>query len=295
MNRIAPLAGAAALVFLPLAGDAATIVGATNLPNLIEFDSSNPAVITRTVPITGLVDQFAGEAVVGLDFRPLNNQLYAWSNAPGGIYRLYALDINTGVAARIGSTDFTFPGATNWAFDFNPTVDRIRIVSDTDVNIRVHPDTGALVATDTNINPSGDIASVAYDRNDLNSGTPTTLFGIDSGSNQLVRIGGVDGNPSPNGGTITNLGPLGVDIIGQGGFDISNEGEAFAALTPQATAPNGTNLYRIDLTTGGATDLGVIGGGSGVRAMAIPVPEPTALVSLMGGSALLCLRRRRAQ
>ena len=41
-------------------------------------------------------------------------------------------------------------GATEWGFDFNPTVDRIRVVNDAGFNLRLHPDTGVIVDSDPN-------------------------------------------------------------------------------------------------------------------------------------------------
>jgi hypothetical protein len=66
----------------------------------------------------------------------------------------------------------------NWyfGFDFNPT-DRIRLVSNTGQNLRLHPDLGTVVAIDGNLNPGTHstmlMSSVA-------GATTTTLFVIDS-------------------------------------------------------------------------------------------------------------------
>ena len=53
--------------------------------------------------------------------------------------------------------------------------------------------------------------------------TAATLYGIDAVTHQLVLIG------TPNGGTITPIGALGVDTTGDVGFDITaNDSVAFA-------------------------------------------------------------------
>jgi hypothetical protein len=52
----------------------------------------------------------------------------------------------------------------------------------------------------------------------------TTVYGIDSGTDSLVLVGGLDGGPSPNGGTLTNVGPLGFDVSDALGFDIVSFG-----------------------------------------------------------------------
>ena len=37
---------------------------------------------------------------------------------------------------------------TNFGFDFNPSVDRVRVVTDTGLNFRINPNTGVLIDTD---------------------------------------------------------------------------------------------------------------------------------------------------
>ena len=50
-----------------------------------------------------------------------------------------------GGSGGVGSGVVLPAGATEWGFDFNPTVDRIRVVNDRGANLRLHPDTGAQV------------------------------------------------------------------------------------------------------------------------------------------------------
>ena len=89
------------------------------------------------------------------------------------------------------------------------------------------------------------------------AGTATTLYGIDTVANQLVRIGGVDGTPSPNGGTITPVGPMGsINAVSIGGFDIGQDGQALATLTNDDTELTGLvagHSYTLSVvTTNGA-------------------------------------------
>ena len=70
----------------------------------------------------------AGEEVLGVDFRPATGQLYALSSAS----KIYTLNLGTGLATMVGAAPFATPlSGTSFGFDFNPTVDRIRIVSNT--------------------------------------------------------------------------------------------------------------------------------------------------------------------
>jgi uncharacterized protein DUF4394 len=231
-----------------------TIYAVTSGNSLIRFTAATPGTVVTIGAISGLQ---VGENVLGIDFRPRTGQLYAL----GSSSRLYTIDLTTAAATAIGSAGaFTLSG-TNFGFDFNPTVDRIRVVSDTDQNLRLHPDTGALVATDTslayaagdpNVGVNPNVVGSAYTNNAAGT-ISTTLFAIDSGLDILATQ-----NP-PNNGTLNTVGSLGVDTTGLTGFDVAASGTAYASLT----APAGTtsDLHTINLTTGAATLVGTIGGG----------------------------------
>ncbi len=101
--------------------------------------------------------------------------------------------------------------------------------------------------------------AVAYDR-DVAGATATTLFAIVSGGDRLVTQGSPDGTPAnPNGGILFDVGPLGVDTSKNAGLDIDPAtGEAYAVLE----VGDQSGLYRIDLATGAATALGLVGAGN---------------------------------
>jgi hypothetical protein len=52
----------------------------------------------------------------------------------------------------LGSTVFSPYSWANASLDFNPTVDRIRLVTASGQNLRLHPELGTVVATDGSIN-----------------------------------------------------------------------------------------------------------------------------------------------
>ncbi len=225
--------------------------------------SSAPATIEGTLTVTGLR---AGELLVGIDFRPATRELYALGIIDGGATddpALYVIDPNTGAATRVGGPAAPIAGGTTWGFDFNPVVDRIRIINDATANLRFNPSTGVLSDTDTNLTPSStSIIGAAYDRN-VAGATVTTLYAIDVSGIELVRIGGVDGTPSPNTGLVTAVGSLDVPIAPDtdAGFDIDGPtNTAWAVLMEFFSGAVG--LYTIDLTTGPATLVGVIGDGT---------------------------------
>ena len=167
--------------------------------------------------------------------------------------------------------------------DFNPVVDRIRVVNAANENFRINPNNGSLAGNDTDLTftapATGPITAVAYDRNVAPGppgtiappGTLTTLYGIDVGADRLVTIGGVSGqNPGgPNGGVVSAAGSLGVavDDASDAGFDIAANGSAFASLTVSAQP----GLYRVNLAGGTATLMGTLP--VEVRSMTIIGPD----------------------
>jgi hypothetical protein len=250
----------------------ATLVALTPTDHLWTFDSAAPWQIQRNVAVSGLP---AGENLVSIDARPANGVLHGVSNKN----LLYTLNAATGVATRVGSGPADLAQIGGFiGIDFNPSVDRIRLVTGANQNLRFNPNTGVIVdgdggtpgtQGDTNLAfAAGDpnqlidptVVEAAYDRNFQGTGL-TTLLGIDPILNVLVRIGGVDGTPSPNGGQLTTIGGLGLNIGNRVGFDITSTGTAYAALT----ANNGggpTRLTTINVATGAATFIGLIGNGA---------------------------------
>jgi len=231
-----------------------------NTNKLVQFTSTAPGIIQATIPVTGLT---AGDTLRSIDFRPANGLLYGVASpATNDALTLYNINPVTGAATAVGAP---ITGLTVGAFigmDFNPTVDRIRIVNDFDENLRINPNTGlrADVVNDTDLNPAGTtiIDSVAY-TNSLPGATTTTLFAINSSTGNLARIGGIDGAPSPNGGVVTDVGSLGFAPAGASGFDIV--GTANTALSVM-TVGGSTYLFSVDLTTGLASAVGTVGDGT---------------------------------
>ncbi len=204
--------------------------------NLIIF---NPANTDQTVKaITGVQ---SGERIVGIDFRPATGQLYAL----GSTSRLYTVNLSSGVATQVGSMQLsTMLSGTSFGFDFNPTVDRIRVVSNTGQNLRLDPNTGLVAAVDLPLNPGTPAISAAAYTNNFPGAITTTLYDLDFTTGKLYMQ-----NP-PNNGVLVEVGSLGIGITSGNGFDIGGtSGIAYAVLTTGAT----TKLYRINLSTGAAT------------------------------------------
>ena len=250
-----------------------SVFAVTASNKLILFNQSAPSAIINSVNIGGLQ---ANEQILGLDFRPRTAQLFAFSNQG----RVYTIATATGAATQVGSAPLSpVPAGNAFGFDFNPVPDRIRVVSDAEVNLRLVPDTGAIGGTDTglafaptdlNVTMNPNIVGAAY-TNNFGGATSTTLYVIDSNLDILALQGSVGGSPvSPNTGQLTTVGPLGFNTTDQVGFDISgSNGIAYASLTGQSATTS--TFYTINLATGAATSVGTIGGGEIIRDIAVVV------------------------
>jgi hypothetical protein len=216
---------------------------------LDKYSTSNPEKIISSVTITGLQ---MGETILGIDFRPLTGQLYAL----GSNSRIYTINPSTGMASFVAALT-TMPmgsttavplslSGTSFAIDFNPVVDRIRIISNTGQNLRVNPTTG-LAIVDRPVNPQpASITSAAYTNNDQDVATGTELYAIDASTETLYEI-----NP-PNNGTLINPVSIKLKISGNGAFDIAprnaNITEDYALALYEVNKKS--TLFRIDLETG---------------------------------------------
>ncbi|QNL52461.1 DUF4394 domain-containing protein [Olivibacter sp. SDN3] len=244
--------GAAQIVSDPISGGFRSMALPTRLVGYAVDDENvlhivnpeNMDVISKE--LTGMV---SGDEIVGLDFRPLNGQLYALGSAS----RIYTVNTSSGELSPVGTAAFsTLLEGDDFGFDFNPTVDRIRIISNTGQNLRVHPETGALVEVDGRLNPDEPAATAtAYTNNypeALGSGDATTeMFVIDAATSTLFK------QDPPNDGVLTAVGPLGIDVEAGSGFDISAASNSGYAIL---TAGGQTGLYGIDLGSGAANMIG---------------------------------------
>jgi hypothetical protein len=256
------------------------LVAVTPGNQLITFNAAEPGKILSRVPIKGLEP---AETLLALDFQVAKGQLFGLSSKG----RLLKINSQTVVATAVGAPLALPPGQT-YGFNFNPTVDRIRLVSDLGHNLRVHPDTGAQVDGDANqpgiqsdgmlAYGSGDLLSntkprivaVAYTYNKVNEKI-TTNYAIDAGAGYLVVQGSVEGaSPvvSPSTGKLQAIGPLQIERFDTAALDISDVNNTAYLMTNRNTGGE-SKLYEVNLGSGQAKLIGAIGGGEPIRSMAI--------------------------
>lgn len=272
--------------------DAGVFLGGTGLAfattaanRLIAFEPVSPDRIHRTMTMAPLA---TGESIVAIDFRPLTGGLYGLSiNGPNG--QLVQISPTTGAITPIGAP-FTISGAS-FGFDFNPSVDRVRVVSDTGLNLRINPDTGAVIADtplafvagDVNQAAMPDVVASAYINNVAGVAT-TTLYGIDFTLDALVL------QSPPNSGSLTTVGPLGQSVVSVAGFDVEGAGSAGFAVMSLAATPNVSTVFRVNLQTGTATSLGVVSSSELVTGFAIDAPT---LLGLTNSGSLVRFNAQR--
>ncbi len=276
-----------------------TLYGMTTSNKLLTFDSADPSRIISRLRVTGFQPN---EELLAIDFRPATGKLYGL----GSSSRVYVIDVQTAVATPVGPGPFTPALEGNaFGFDFNPVVDRIRIVGENGQNLRVHPDLGAVVDSnlvtpgiqpdgrlayangDVNFNRRPLVVGAAYTNPDNDPATGTTLYDID-GRRDVLAIQ----NP-PNSGTLNTVGRLCFNFEKLVGFDISRSGVAYATVKSDDddddddknsrsgaayTSANGGNsrrgysdLVTVDLATGRITKIGNIGTSEPIRGLAVPV------------------------
>jgi hypothetical protein len=258
-----------------------TLYVVNDAQRLIAIDAGQPGKPLSDRPLAGLQP---GERVLGIDYRVARGQLFALGSS--GL--LYRIDTAAAAATPVGGVLSVSLRGQEFGMDFNPTVDRIRVVSDAGQNLRLHPDTGAVIDADPAAEGVQTDAPLAWAAGDRNAGRPlalvaaaysynkvdekiTTNYAIDAANRVLVIQGSKEGTTpvvSPNTGRLTTVGGLRVGGFDRASFDIADiDNAAYAAFT--APFARESTLYRIDLATGEATRIGVIAGGRAVAGLAI--------------------------
>jgi Domain of unknown function (DUF4394) len=224
--------------------------------NLLQFRAGNPRRVSSKA-ITGLP---AGVSLKGIDFRPATGDLYAL----GSDKVVYRVNPRTAIAVGEGPAFESTPVALvgdRIGFDFNPTVDKIRITSDADDNLRLNPDEGNLLSNDTKLTPSGvTVVGSAYTNSSFTAfatrPTVTELYAWDIASSpDTLWI-----QRPANAGTLIMPLPVGVDLGTDVGFDIAG-GANVGYVAGTVSGRDGDELRSVDLATGNTRSQGRIGRG----------------------------------
>ncbi len=237
------------------------LIGLSPNNELVNFTSGPPAQDLGVVPISGLRDL---EVVQAIDTRPATKELFAVTNQNF----IYIINPETGVATPVSNSPLAPQvNGVMVGFDFDPAADVIRLITDSGQNLRISPETGAVIAIDNVINSfTAEINSSAYTFPGI--GSPSRLYSIDIANAVLYR------QRDPNSGQLQLIGPLEYYWSGDGGFEITRNNIAFAVQYGHSRFPmpdgGGTigggddttqdayRLFYINLKTGLATSFGKV-------------------------------------
>ncbi len=245
------------------------VVGLTKQNQLVCFNEFRPG----DARVINFVSNLQGgdTSLVGIDFRPANGLLYGLGNA-GGVYQI---NTSNAVATLVNRLSVALDGSESYGVDFNPVVDRLRIVSSRGQNLRHNLAGTTLVDSALNYTPgvtAMGIAGSAYTNNDADANTATTLYALDTSLDQIAI------QSPPNAGTLVATGKLTLDAGLVAGFDIYSKVRNGSTVDVQALAsiklPDGSvGLYSIKLPTGKATTRGSFANGLEVTDIAIPLRQ----------------------
>lgn len=193
------------------------------------------------------------EIIQDIDYRNSEGVLYALTKLSGKGY-IIRIEPSSGVILRVstlvteGTTTQIVLSDASYTIDFNPVVDRLRVIGSNGSNLRVDVSTGDTL-TDTNIQSGNTITGAAYEDSFSSAGRGTQLFTLDSSMDRVNLQ-----NP-PNDGTQSSpkslLGSTNVESIN--GYDINPSNNTGLALL---TVGGSQQFYNINPgATGNAASL----------------------------------------
>jgi Domain of unknown function (DUF4394) len=248
--KLFALVGALASVSAANSAQAAGwIVGLVDGKQIVTIDPATRKVASKA-------DIKGAEKLVGIDVRPADGMLYGIA-VDGSVV---TIDLKSGQATVKSKLSEKFKPDVTHIMDFNPVVDRVRLMTSEGANLRVSVDEGKWFGDQSHKYKDGDpnagkrprVVAGAY-TNSWQGTKMTTLYDIDATTNSLVT------QVPPNDGVLNTVGPLGITLSGPVAFNIVSQGED----KNDGWLVTGGALYSVDLKSGKATMAGKIEGLNG--------------------------------
>jgi hypothetical protein len=294
------------------------LYGITDTQQLVTINSQT-ADVTSSKALTGL----GGAQLISIDFRPATGELYGFSTGN----QFFKINTATGAATPLGASLFMIDVIK--AFDFDPVSDQIRLVTNLRKNLRINPNTAAVVSSDALLNYAvGDpnaatvpqVVHAAY-TNSFAGASSTTLYNLEA-LNDVLTV-----QTPQNNGTLNTVGALGLPLgtlQSINGMDISGTTGIAYVVGKTLIGPGlvANTLYTVDLASGALASVGQMqslgfaspmtfddphdphdphdpGFGTLVDVAALPgvVPEPSSFVLAGCGAVALAavVRRQRTR
>jgi hypothetical protein len=218
-SQMAPAANAAAQD-LTAAPDSGIIMPsmplyALNTNNVILVLRPGDTNFSRLVKIKA-----ANGNLIGIDFRPATNRLYALTDT-GTLYTIALGAANLGAVTKVSTLSPRFDAGYQSLMDFNPVVDAIRLIGSDSFNYAVVKDANGIFNTtavqtslsypapDVNAGRDPNVACGSY-TNNVAGATVTLFYGIDSAMDTCVYIppAAAGGSSATGAGQLQTIGNL---------------------------------------------------------------------------------------
>lgn len=223
-------------------GDQGVLITASGAT--ITIDNTTGAVLSRS-SITGLG---TGETIVDADYRNADGRLWLLTSAS----KLYSVEEASNVATERSTLSVLLTAGETYSVDFNPVVDRLRVIGSNNTNWAVNVENGAVAVNTVATGPAGfEVTQSAYTDTFSATGRGTLLFNLDETNNVLY------GQNPANDGIQTLESTLGVDPTDIIGFDLP--ADTTTGLAPMVVGGQ-LAMYRIntDASSNAATKVGNI-------------------------------------
>lgn len=231
---------------------------------LVGIDSSNGRT-GDSLAITGLQ---ASENLFDIDYRNADGRMWALST----LGNLYTIDLETGAATLQSTLSVTLNATETYSIDFNPTVDRLRIIGTDDMSYATNVENGVTATngslTLSGVPANGVVIDAAYtDTFSTTTGRGTTLFSIDAQNGALYTQNVMTGALTQ----VANLSVAGLQDIQ--GYDIDPETQQGLAVFQV----NGdTTLYRVSTSAAATLVSGLdLGGETAIGFTTVTTANPT--------------------